>query len=494
MNVLTRAPRVSALPEPDPLSEVASPAVDSSTRAEARLEATPGAAQPSTIVRARRAPAPELSLVSVLCTLMMALSMVMVIANLQDASRDNANTGSRYATVEALVDHGGTYAIDDTHYVQTIDKYKAGDHYISSKPPTLPTLAAGAYWVYQHFTGKTIAYNEGTVVRFLSFCTGGLGHLIFLIYFYRLCRLLLERDLAILVCMAGASFGYLGVAYATHLNELSTSAALAICGLYYACAIQRGRANRIWHWVIAGLVLGLLPAISLPCLAISGAIGLYLLAHDWKRTLIWFVPALLPGIVTHLALVYHISGSFRPFYFNSELKTFKDYHFRNAGGIDGLREDKWTYAFNVLLGHHGLFSMTPLFCFGFWELLRSLRQRRLFRETLVCASAVGIFLVFFIWKTHNYGGWCVGMRWLIPIMPLLMLYFGVWLDRIRLSWRWFVPVLAAFLVSSFNVQDGLNGPFQYSLWHNWLEGANPNRNRSTGKVFNVTRVKKAKRK
>jgi hypothetical protein len=57
-----------------------------------------------------------------------------------------------------------------------------------------------------------------------------------------------------------------------------------------------------------------------------------------------------------------------------------------------------------------------------------------------------------------------------------------------------VPVLAAFLVSSFNVQDGLSGPFQYSLWHNWLEGANPNRNRSTGKVFNVTRVKKPKRK
>jgi hypothetical protein len=420
---------------------------------------------------------------------MMGISMVMVLWNLQDSSLDNANTGSRYATIEALVDYG-TYSIDDTRYVRTIDKYQVDGHYISSKPPTLPTLAAGVYWAYQQLTGKDIAHHEGSVVRLVSFCTGGLGHLLFLIYFYRLLVLLLERELAILVTMAGASFAYLGVAYATHINNHSIAAGLAMCGLYYACAIRMGKA-KAWHWPLAGVVLGILPAIDVPCVGISGLITLYLLAHDWKKTLLWFAPALLPGLVTHLALTYSISGSFKPFTINSELKNFKGFHFRNAGGIDGLREPKHIYAFNVLLGHHGVFSMTPLYLFGLWELGSCLRHRRYWRESLLCAAALLAFFGFYIFRTRNYGGWCVGMRWLVPVMPLLLLYFGLWLDRVRVGRAWWALVLPAFLVSCFNVQDGLTSPFQYSVWSNWLEGT-PNFNR-VGKVFNITRAKKKKK-
>ncbi|HKO93086.1 MAG TPA: hypothetical protein VJU61_18145, partial [Polyangiaceae bacterium] len=429
----------------------------------------------------QRAPRKELSLRFIVCSLMMCISMVMVLWNLQDSSLDNANTGSRYATIEALVDHG-TYSIDDTHYVHTIDKYKIDGHYISSKPPTLPTLGAGVYWVYQQLTGRHIYRNEGTVVRLVSLCTGGLCHLLFLIYFYRLSVLLLKREVAILVVMAGACFAYLGVAYATHINNHSTAAGLAVCGLYYACAIRMGQAKP-WHWPLAGFVLGILPAIDLPGVGITGLIGLYLLAHDWKKTLFWFAPALLPGLVTHLALTYSISGSFKPFYMNNELKDWKGFHFRNAGGIDGLREPKYIYAFNVLLGHHGVFSMTPLYLFGLWELVSSLRHRRHFRESLLSAVAICAFFGFYIYRTRNYGGWCVGMRWLVPVMPLLLLYFGFWLDRVRLGRAWWALLLPAFMVSCFNVQDGLTSPFQYSVWNNWLQGT-PNFNR-VGKVFNV---------
>lgn len=413
---------------------------------------------------------------------MMVASMLMVIWNLQDSSLTNANTGSRYATIEALVDLG-TYHIDKTHYVQTIDKYKVGEHYISSKPPTLPTIGAGVYWAYQKLTGKTIGRHEGDVVRTVSFFTGGLCHALFLIYFYRLSRLLLERELAVLACMAGASFAYLGVAYATHINNHSTAAALAVTGLYYAVRIRQRREARVWHWLIAGLVLGLLPAIDLSGLAITALVGLYLLTHDWRRTLALFVPALLPGAALHLALTYHISGSFKPFYLNNALKNFKGFHFRNPGGIDALREPKHIYAFNVLLGHHGLFSMTPLLGFGLWELVRSLRRRRYLAESLVCLGALAAFLGYYIFRTRNYGGWCVGMRWLVPVMPLLLLYFGLWLDRVRITRLVWGAVIVAFGVSCFNVQDGLTSPFQYSVWHNWLEGA-PNRNR-VGRVFNL---------
>jgi hypothetical protein len=429
----------------------------------------------------------------IVCSLLMVASMMMVVWNLQDSSLDNANTGSRYATIEALVDYG-TFHIDRSRYVRTIDKYKVGPNYISSKPPTLPAVGAAVYWVYKELTGKTIARHEGDVVRTVSFWTGGACHILFLIYFYRLSRLLFKRQLAVIVAMAGASFAYLGVGYATHINNHSTAAALAVCGLYYAVRIRLGRDERPWHWPLAGFVLGILPAVDLPGLAITAALTVYLFTHDKKKTLLWFLPALLPGVLFHLALTYYISGSLKPFYFNRELKTFKEFYFRKAGGIDGLKEPKLLYAFNALLGHHGLFSMTPLYLFGLWELVRSLKTRRYLAESLVILASVVAFSGFFIMRTHNYGGWAVGMRHLVPIMPLLLLCFGLWVDRVRLSRLLWALVICAFSISCFNVQDALTSPFQYSVWHNWLENA-PNRGR-VGKTMNLpkrgARPKKAK--
>jgi hypothetical protein len=427
----------------------------------------------------------------IVCSLLMAASLLMVVWNLQDSSLDNANTGSRYATIESLVDYG-TFHIDKSRYVRTIDKYKVGNNYISSKPPALPAFGAGVYWVYRELTGKTIARYEGDVVRTVSFWTGGVCHILFLICFYRLSHLLFRRKLAVIVAMAGASFAYLGVGYATHINNHSTAAALAVGGLYYAVRIRLGRDVRAWHWPLSGLLLGILPAVDLPGLAITGAVFLYLLTHDRKKTLLWFLPALLPGIFVHLALTYYISGSFKPFYFNRELKTFKEFYFRKAAGLDGLYEPKTTYAFNVLFGHHGLFSMTPLYLFGLWELVRSIKKRRFFAESLVILASVLAFVGFFIMRSHNYGGWAVGMRHLVPIMPLLLLCFGMWVDRVRLTRLLWALVVLAFSVSCFNVQDALDSPFQYSIWHNWLENA-PNRGR-VGKTFNLpkraTRPKK----
>jgi hypothetical protein len=103
-----------------------------------------------------------------------------------------------------------------------------------------------------------------------------------------------------------------------------------------------------------------------------------------------------------------------------------------------------------------------------------------------------IIVGFYIYRTRNYGGWCVGMRHLVPMMPLLLLYFALFLDRVRLGRTLWAAVLAAFSVGAFHVQDGLTSPFQFSVWHNWLEGE-PNRAR-VGKTMNLPKAKKKTRK
>ncbi|HEX7672347.1 MAG TPA: hypothetical protein VF395_22285, partial [Polyangiaceae bacterium] len=138
------------------------------------------------------------------------------------------------------------------------------------------------------------------------------------------------------------------------------------------------------------------------------------------------------------------------------------------------------------LGHHGLFSMTPIYFFSAFELVRRLVRKDKFRaETVVFLSTIVVVCAFYIFRTHNYGGWCVGMRWFVPIMPWLLIAFGFWLDRATLGRIKWTFVVLAFAVSAFNVQDGLTSPFQFSLWHNFVDGE-PNRNR-LGPKWNLGR-------
>lgn len=419
-----------------------------------------------------------------LAMLIMAASLVMVLWNMQIRSLENANTGSRYATIESLVDYG-TYNIDASRYSRTPDKVKARGHWVSSKPPLLPTYGAGIYWVIKKTTGYTIADHEGIVVWTVGMLTGWLSHFIFLIYFYRLSKLLLKRRLAILVALIGAGFAYLGVAYATAINNHSVGAAFQVMGFYYAFRVQHDVRPRLRHWLTAGLVLGVLPALDLPSLAFTAFAGLYLLVKDWKRTLLVFAPAVVPGLALQFLLAHKATGSWLPAYADAALTGYAGNLFRSAkSGIEALHEPKTLYAFNVLLGHHGVFSMTPLFCFGLFEAVRRFVKRDTYRpEIAVWMATLAAFLYFYIKRTTNYGGWCVGMRWIVPVMPWLLMLFALWLDRTKLTRVKQVSVLFAFLVSAYNVQDGLSSPFQFSVWHNFLDGE-PNRGR-IGPTWNL---------
>jgi hypothetical protein len=416
-----------------------------------------------------------------------AASLVMVLWHMQTGSIKNANTGSRYATIESLVDYG-TFDIDKTQYVRTPDKVKARGHFVSSKPPLLPVYGAGVYWAVQKVTGYNIRQNEGIIVWTVGIFTGWLSHLVFLLYFYKLSCLLLRRQLAIIASLFAAGFAYLGVAWATAINNHSIGAAFCVMGFYYAYLAQSGQPRRPLHWVVAGFVLGILPAIDLPSFALYGSTAIYLLAKNWRWTLLFFVPASLPGLVAEPLLAYLATGSSIPAYVNPALKDFPENYFRKPSGIDALREPKHIYAFHVLLGHHGLFSMTPLFFFGLYESIRRFIKKDRFRlEIAVWMLTFAAFLFFYILRTRNYGGWSVGMRWLVPVMPWLLMLFGLWLDRVRLTWLVKGAVLLAFVVSCYHVQDGLSSPFQFSVWHNWIDGK-PNRSR-LGPTWNLEKKK-----
>src|SRR5262249_35310287 len=126
------------------------------------------------------------------------------------------------------------------------------------------------------------------------------------------------------------------------------------------------------------------------------------------------------------------------------------------------------YAFNLLLGHHGLFSLTPILLFslvGMWvALARSRKTADLplttHRSPLALLAGLTLYLTvvvtgFYLFKTSNYGGWSNGPRWLMWLTPfwlLTMLPVVDWLAARRWG-RVLALALLAMSVLSASYRD-----------------------------------------
>jgi hypothetical protein len=393
-----------------------------------------------------------------------ALSAVLVAAHTRREPTDNS--ASRFAAIDALVhDHG--FAIDHSPFVGTIDKVSWGGHYYSTKPPLLSVVGAGVYAVLHHALGLSLRGSEpGTAVLAVTVLLMLTSHLLLLYYGWRLLELLVPEPLSRLAAYGGLALGYLGLGYATTLNNHVPAAAVCLAGFTHAVLARRGGGSR--DWLLAGFLGGLAPALDLGALFVSAAVGLYLLTADWRRALTLYAPAALPPLALHFVLTWLVSGSLLPIYLDKQAYLYPGSYWLHPVDLDALDEPRWLYLLNTLVGHHGLFALTPLFLLSIPALARQMRAREAARaEALVVAGALAALLVFYTATTRNYGGRCVGFRWLLPVMPLLFPYAGLWLCRARGR----VPGVlfaALLLLSVVQAANCLQNPWENSTWHLWL--------------------------
>jgi hypothetical protein len=367
--------------------------------------------------------------------------------------------------VEAIVDHG-TYAIDDTKYATTIDKVQINGRMYSSKPPLLPTIVAGVYAVYRTLTGDEIGRRGGYATWVSKLFTMFVWYVLLLVYFVKTVQLLVQRPGSQLLVVAAMCFGYLGAGYATTLNNHTPAALVGLMAFYHALRARR-QPHAARHWIAAGLAAGAIPAFDLPFGALTAGLFVYLFFADRRRALRLFVPAMLPTLALHLGLSWAISGSIVPVYMRAEVYQYPGSYWATPHGVFALKQPKWLYGFHLLLGHHGFFTMTPLLILAVWGLVLRMRTREEGRAEALVVGAVGVLLLaFYVFRTSNYGGRCLGARWLVPYTPLLLVFLGVWLDRLR-RYSLEIGVLLAvlFLVSQFNAMEALQSPWQEGRWH-----------------------------
>jgi len=401
----------------------------------------------------------------------------------------SVNDQSRWATIRALVETG-RYAIG--HRVVTgggryrdrgiisqpgwgtvdVVMHPQTRQFYSSKPTLLPTLLAGEYWVLRNVFGLNLSRNRLAVSRTILLTINLLPFVFYLLLFGRLADRLGTTDWGRLFVLATAGFGTFVSAFLPSLNNHTVAATGALFALYHCLIIQIDGDRSRWRFVLAGLFAGWTMCNELPAAALAAALGLWLLSVQPRGALQYALPAMLLPVAGYLLTQYLATGTIVPTYARESWYRFAGSYWHNPVGIDLADEPKLLYAFNLLVGHTGILSLTPVLVLGWIGMVRGARavrgapgnleaQRLLAWLTLALTA---VTFAFYVIRTHNYGGIVAGPRWFFWLIPLWLLTMLPEADRWGLDPRRRRIAYALLALSIGSAAYALENPWRNS----WL--------------------------
>jgi hypothetical protein len=143
-----------------------------------------------------------------------------------------------------------------------------------------------------------------------------------------------------------------------------------------------------------------------------------------------------------------------------------------TSGIDNQFEPWYVYLFHVLVGHHGVFSLSPIFVFTVIGLTILLKQpenplKDVALLTIFLTVVLFVFYIFFAGQ-RNYGGMCNGLRWLFWLIPLWLMSLPLGLQH-KCSIRWWRGLALVFqLVSAASTFYATRNPWTRPWLHEFL--------------------------
>ncbi len=403
----------------------------------------------------------------------------------------SANDRSRWCTVRALVELG-TYEIDDIQNQpgwDTIDMVKhtvwdGEPHLYSSKPPLLATIMAGPYWVIHRLSGTTVTLGTHPyeIGRLMLILFNLLPMIAYFVILARLAERFGATDWGRITMLATATFGTFLSLFAVSINNHLHGAACAAVVLAAAAAIWYDGRRSLWLFALAGFFGALLVACELPALALLVAITLPLAWKAPKPMLIAYLPAAAVVFAASLATNYWSHGTFKPAYaFRSDTDPAQNWYkfeyerdgkvrpsyWSNPQGIDAGEKSPAAYAFHSLIGHHGVFSLTPMWLFSLAGLAMMLARRETRDLALVIASVSLACLAFYLFPLkdidRNYGGMTSGFRWTFWMAPLWLVALLPAADGTARS-KWGRGLLLVLLALSC-----LSAAYPWQPWkHPWI--------------------------
>ncbi len=410
----------------------------------------------------------------------------------------SGNDRSRWCTVRALVEdkfrvEGAPYAIDkliDEPLWDTIDMVRAPNgHYYSSKPPLLPTLMAGPYWLIHRLTGATLGTHPYEIGRAFLIVLNVIPLVVYFFLLAGLAERLATSDWARLAMMATASLGTFLNTFATVLNNHLFGAVCAGAVLYFLVRIWFEGQRRPWVFFLTGLLAAFMVANELPSLAFAAPVALFLLYKAPRPTLFWFAPGALLVAAGFFGTNWIAFQTLKPAYahrtgpgnwydytYQRNGKTYESY-WKNPKSVDQGEPSVAVYVNQCLVGHHGIFSLTPMWLLslvgGLIWLCGPTRKPpdacpvpasppvRLLALALLAVSLVCLTFYLFLQplENRNYGGMCSGLRWVFWLAPLWLVLMLPALDR--MAQRACLRLVALILLAA-SVLSAV-----YPIWNPW---------------------------
>jgi len=382
----------------------------------------------------------------------------------------SANDASRWDTVWSL-NAGQGYAIDNAPY-ETCDKVIRGGRFYSSKPALMPAVLAGLAWIIQRAVGLALPRNDDSVVRLILILINVLPFALMIELYARLLERLGYGFPTRLFCLGAAAFGTYLTSYSVSLNNHTLAACATFFALYCWVRVECDGQRRRRYFFLAGLCAAWAAANEMPAVLFAAVLFAAFLRLNARRAFFCFLPPALAMAAAFFCATYLAAGSLLPYTFNPEpsLGAYANSPWINPVGIDALQEPKWLYMFNMLLGHHGILSLTPVFVFAFYGAFLKAKLQAINRIGL--ALTVCVFLAYTL-RTANYGGRCQGMRWLFWLIPFWLISlapavdkgFGSRLFRALAFAALFVSLLSVGFALSAGGSYGAAGPWGFSWLH-----------------------------
>ena len=262
---------------------------------------------------------------------------------------------------------------------------------------------------------------------------------LFLVLFARRLDRLALGDWTYFFCLTAAAFGTYLLPFTQTLNNHTVAAWSVFFAVYCFMRIWDDKAISPWRTaarVLRGLRRGqrITRVRSLPLL-------FFMLVIRYPRmTMLYFVPGDLIPIAAFAAAQYAVFGELRLAYeaFGSDEYLYEGSLWKTPLDLDAFNvhpEPYAVYFFHMTFGHHGVFSLTPIFLFSAWGAVRLIKAGGWIRSLLDPKSApmvavaylttvlTVVLLAFYTWnpKARNYGGSTQGLRWLFWMIPLWLL-------------------------------------------------------------------------
>ncbi|MBI1345559.1 hypothetical protein GC163_04655 [bacterium] len=347
------------------------------------------------------------------------------------APLQSANDRSRWCTVRALCETG-SYEIDEVRQRpgwDTIDLIRRDGHFYSTKPPLQATWVAAVVAVLQRVTGWSFDRDLGQIHAVTLLLINGLP---FVIGLMGLAAWYHQTDATPQVCLVGlsvAAFGTLISPFLTSLNNHTPAAwgvlIATLCWQWPPPSREGWQGIRFLLW---GFSASWAAAHDLPAAAFAAAMGLFALRENWRWTLAAFVPAAIIPVAASLACNVAALGTWRPAYagYGTDSYLFIEQgvpsYWLQPQGIDRNLDSPAMYLMNCLIGHHGWFSLTPIWLLVAWKSWATAAnitaERRLYLRVMWLLSAIVIGFYLTRTENYNYGGVSCGLRWAIFLIPL----------------------------------------------------------------------------